>query len=55
VAQDNRYATWTGYRNQYWPAAYLIDKQGKVVYTHFGEGRYKETEAEIQRLLAQPG
>ncbi|PJI52857.1 hypothetical protein CTI14_36230 [Methylobacterium radiotolerans] len=37
------------------PAAYLIDKQGKVVYTHFGEGRYKETEAEIQRLLAQPG
>lgn len=55
VAQDNRYATWTAYRNQYWPAAYLIDKQGKVVYSHFGEGRYKETEAEIQRLLAQPG
>jgi thiol-disulfide isomerase/thioredoxin len=55
VAQHNRYATWTAYSNQYWPAAYLIDKQGKVVYTHFGEGRYKETEAEIQRLLAQPG
>ena len=55
VAQDNRYATWGAYRNQYWPAAYLIDKQGKVVYSHFGEGRYKETEAEIQRLLAQPG
>jgi thiol-disulfide isomerase/thioredoxin len=55
VAQDNRYATWEAYRNQYWPAAYLIDKQGKVVYSHFGEGRYQETEAEIQRLLARPG
>jgi len=55
VAQDNRYATWDAYRNQYWPAAYLIDKQGRIVYRHFGEGRYQETEAEIQRLLAQPG
>lgn len=55
VAQDNRYATWDAYRNQYWPAAYLIDKHGQIVYRHFGEGKYKETEAEIQRLLAQPG
>ncbi|MNO07861.1 hypothetical protein D3C81_2302430 [compost metagenome] len=55
MAQDNRYATWDAYRNQYWPAAYLIDKQGRIVYRHFGEGRYQETEAEIQRLLAQPG
>lgn len=55
VAQDNDYATWDAYRNQYWPAAYLIDKQGNIVYRHFGEGQYKETEAEIQRLLAQPG
>jgi len=55
VAQDNDYATWDAYRNQYWPAAYLIDKQGRIVYRHFGEGQYKETEAEIQRLLAQPG
>jgi len=55
VAQDNRYATWDAYRNQYWPAVYLIDKQGRIVYRHFGEGNYAETEAEIQRLLAQPG
>lgn len=55
VAQDNRYATWDAYRNQYWPAFYLIDKQGQIVYRHFGEGKYAETEAEIQRLLAQPG
>lgn len=55
VAQDNRYATWEAYRNQYWPAVYLIDKQGRIAYRHFGEGNYAETEAEIQRLLAQPG
>jgi thiol-disulfide isomerase/thioredoxin len=54
VAQDNDYATWDAYRNRYWPALYLIDKQGNIVYRHFGEGNYKETEAEIQRLLAQP-
>jgi len=55
VAQDNRYATWEAYRNQYWPAVYLINKNGKIVYTHFGEGEYEQTEATIQRLLAQPG
>ena len=55
VAQDNQYKTWDAYRNQYWPAFYLIDKGGNIVYRHFGEGRYAETEAEIQRLLAQPG
>ncbi len=55
VAQDNRYTTWEAYNNNYWPAVYLIDKQGKIVYRHFGEGNYKETEAAIQNLLAQPG
>ncbi|PVY77792.1 thioredoxin family protein [Cupriavidus alkaliphilus] len=52
VAQDNMYGTWSAYRNQYWPATYLIDTTGRIVYQHYGEGRYKETEAEIQRLLA---
>ncbi len=55
VAQDNRYATWEAYNNQFWPAFYLIDKGGRIVYTHFGEGKYDETEATIRRLLAQPG
>jgi thiol-disulfide isomerase/thioredoxin len=55
VAQDNRYATWSAYNNQYWPATYLIDKKGQIVYTHFGEGKYQETEATIRTLLAQPG
>ena len=54
VAQDNRYATWTAYSNQYWPAVYLINKKGQIVYTHFGEGKYQETEAKIQALLAEP-
>nr|WP_082902561.1 thioredoxin family protein [Paraburkholderia ginsengiterrae] len=55
VAQDNSYATWRAYGNEYWPAFYLIDKTGKIVYTHFGEGDYAKTEAEIQTLLAQKG
>jgi thiol-disulfide isomerase/thioredoxin len=53
VAQDNRYATWNAYSNQYWPAVYLIDKKGRVVYSHFGEGDYAQTEAAIRDLLAQ--
>jgi len=53
VAQDNRYATWSAYNNRYWPAVYLIDKKGNVVYSHFGEGQYAETEATIKSLLAQ--
>ncbi|SAL42579.1 redoxin domain-containing protein [Caballeronia udeis] len=53
VAQDNRYATWSAYNNQYWPAFYLIDKKGQVVYSHFGEGEYDKTEAQIRALLAQ--
>jgi thiol-disulfide isomerase/thioredoxin len=52
VAQDNRYATWAAYGNQYWPAFYLIDKHGRVAYTHVGEGDYAQTEAVIQKLLA---
>ncbi|WP_395822614.1 thioredoxin family protein [Collimonas sp.] len=54
VAQDNQYATWNAYHNQYWPAVYLIDKKGQVVYTHFGEGQYGQTEEAIKKLLAQP-
>jgi len=53
VAQDNDGATWRAYDNQYWPALYLIDKDGHIRYIHVGEGRYNETEAVIQTLLAQ--
>ena len=41
--------------NQYWPAKYLIDAQGRVRYAHFGEGEYEETEAAIRELLAEAG
>jgi thiol-disulfide isomerase/thioredoxin len=53
VAQDNDYATWNAYGNQFWPAVYLIDKKGRVVYSHFGEGNYEHTEAEIRAQLAK--
>jgi cytochrome c biogenesis protein CcdA/thiol-disulfide isomerase/thioredoxin len=55
VLQDNRYKTWDNYANQYWPAEYLIDKQGHVRHTHFGEGEYGQTESLIRRLLGAHG
>lgn len=55
VAQDNEFATWNAYRNQYWPAKYLIDARGNLRYAHFGEGDYEETETAIRGLLAEAG
>lgn len=51
VVLDNDLDTWTNFRNRYWPAHYLVDKNGRVVYTHFGEGRYAQTEHNIRYLL----
>ena len=51
VALDNDFVTWQSWRNQYWPAKYLIDKRGHVRYYHFGEGDYAETEEAIRTLL----
>ncbi len=51
VALDNNFVTWQNYHNSYWPAHYLIDKNGNVVYTHFGEGDYDITENNIRYLL----
>ncbi|WP_042302202.1 thioredoxin family protein [Paraburkholderia kururiensis] len=53
VAQDNEYATWNAWGNQYWPAFYLLDRKGRIVYSHFGEGNYAQTEAAIQHALAE--
>jgi len=52
VAQDNDFATWKAYRNQYWPAFYLVDRSGQVRRQHFGEGEYAQTEQAIKLLLA---
>ena len=51
VALDNKLDTWTNFSNHYWPAHYLIDKEGYVVYSHFGEGEYGVTENNIRYLL----
>ena len=51
VVQDNDFKTWKNYENQFWPAKYLIDKDGNVRYTHFGEGDYDETEKAVNLLL----
>lgn len=55
VVQDNNYKTWQAYNNHYWPAKYLINKEGKIVYTHFGEGDYDQTEEIIQKYLKEAG
>ena len=56
VALDSKYGTWTAFGNQYWPAKYLIDRNGHVRYAHFGEGNYDVTEANIRKLLGEtPG
>ncbi len=52
VAQDNSYATWQAYSNEYWPAEYLVNQKGEIVLEHFGEGRYSEMENAIRSLLA---
>ncbi len=54
VALDSNYKTWLNYNNHYWPAHYLIDQQGRVQETHFGEGGYIETENAIRTLLGIP-
>jgi thiol-disulfide isomerase/thioredoxin len=53
VAVDSDYKIWSSYHNQYWPAKYLIDKTGQIRATHFGEGGYGNTEAQIQALLKE--
>jgi cytochrome c biogenesis protein CcdA len=57
IALDNSYSTWTNYRNQYWPAEYLIDASGVVRHVKFGEGDYNVTEKLIRQLIAtaRPG
>ncbi|MBS0648815.1 MAG: cytochrome c biogenesis protein DipZ [Verrucomicrobia bacterium] len=51
IALDNDYKTWQAYKNNYWPAHYLIDKDGNMRMEHFGEGSYVETENGIRDLL----
>ncbi len=54
IALDNAYATWTAWDQSFWPAHYLIDKNGEVRQVHYGEGDYAATEVLIQQLLDLP-
>jgi thiol-disulfide isomerase/thioredoxin len=55
VAQDNDSRTWDAYRNEYWPAQYIIDQSGRIVFRHAGEGRYEEIDKTIAQLLSAKG
>jgi len=55
VAVDNEHVIWRAFRNQYWPALYFVDAQGRVRHHHFGEGSYEQSEMIIQRLLNEAG
>jgi thiol-disulfide isomerase/thioredoxin len=51
VAQDNDSKTWNAYRNRYWPAQYIVDQSGKIVFHHDGEGQYEQIDRTVARLL----
>ncbi|MFN7130058.1 MAG: cytochrome c biogenesis protein DipZ [Brevundimonas sp.] len=55
VAMDNDFAIWRAFKNQYWPAHYFIDAQGRIRHHHFGEGDYDGSERVIQQLLKEAG
>jgi len=55
VAVDSDYAIWTAFTNMYWPALYVVDAEGRIRFTHFGEGAYEESERVIRELLAEAG
>ena len=55
VVQDNDFAIWKRFGVRAWPTLVLVDRRGAVRYRHIGEGEYEETEAMIQRLLAEGG
>ena len=55
VAVDSDWRIWRAFSNEYWPAHYVVDAQGRIRHHHFGEGSYEESERVIQKLLAEAG
>lgn len=55
VAVDSRRRIWDAFNNEYWPALYIVDVQGRIRHHQFGEGNYGDSERIIQQLLAEAG
>jgi thiol-disulfide isomerase/thioredoxin len=55
IAIDSDHAIWRALNNEYWPALYLVDAQGRIRYHHFGEGEYEQSERALQQLLSEAG
>jgi thiol-disulfide isomerase/thioredoxin len=55
IALDPDYAVWRAFSNQYWPAVYIADAEGRIRHNHFGEGGYVECERVVQQLLREAG
>jgi cytochrome c biogenesis protein CcdA/thiol-disulfide isomerase/thioredoxin len=55
VAVDSNYAIWNAFQNEYWPAHYFIDREGKIRHHHFGEGGYDESDEIIRKLITENG
>jgi thiol-disulfide isomerase/thioredoxin len=55
IALDPDYAVWQAFGNQYWPAAYIADADGRIRHHQFGEGGYEDCERVIQQLLREAG
>ena len=55
IAVDSDHAIWDAFQNNYWPAFYFVDAQGRIRHHQFGEGSYEQSEMIIQLLLVQAG
>ena len=55
IAIDSDHAIWRAFKNEYWPALYFVDAQGRIRHHYFGEGDYEQSEKIIKQLLAGAG
>jgi len=55
VAIDSDHAIWRAFKNENWPALYIVDTQGRIRHHHFGEGKYEQSERIMQHLLGEAG
>jgi peptide-methionine (R)-S-oxide reductase len=53
VVTDTDGDMWRAYNIEAWPTVVILDKQGRIRYTHIGEGAYEMQEKVIKTLLAE--